>query len=222
MSVTRRAGSRTTRPGRDDRGAVAVMVAAMATLLLLFAAISVDLGNAFARRTAVQSQADHSALAGGAELTGTVVAGGTPSSAVVDEVRDYLNLNYPQTDDDSCWRDSPVTCVSSADLTNGVLSDGEVEYTAEGMRVTAPAAFIDFGFAGAVVPGLDGTDVNAAATVNVFTGGKLVLPMYAFQGCDWGSQTIGSPPSGHLPPTVPATMQFPSDSNQTTMITDAR
>lgn len=205
---------------RDEQGAVAVMVAMLSVLLLSMAALAVDLGNAVARSTGVQAQADHAALAGGSKLTTSVNASGVPSADVVNEVRDFLNNNQPQDDSDSCWRNTPVDCVASSDLTNGALADGEVQFTAEGMKVTAPASFVDFGFAGVFGGGGadGGIDVSRTATVNVFTAGKLVLPMYALVGCDWGSQTIGSPPPGQLPSVVPDTMQYPNDTNQTTMV----
>ncbi|HEX6151112.1 pilus assembly protein TadG-related protein, partial [Nocardioides sp.] len=66
---------------RDERGAVALMTALVATILVVFAAMAVDLGNMVARRTWTQTQADHAALAGGAEMTATPVAGAPPSAA---------------------------------------------------------------------------------------------------------------------------------------------
>lgn len=204
---------------RDEQGAVAVMVAMLSVLLLSMAALAVDLGNAVARSTGVQAQADHAALAGGSKLTTSVNASSVPSADVVNEVRDFLNNNQPQDDSDSCWRNTPVDCVASSDLTNGVLADGEVQFTGEGMKVTAPESFVDFGFAGVFGGGGadGGIDVSRTATVNVFTGGQLVLPMYSFRTCSWGSQTIGSPPPGQLPSVVPASMQFPDDTNSTTL-----
>ena len=50
---------------RKERGAIAIMTAAMATLLLLIGAMGVDLGNAMNRKQLTQNSADFAALARG-------------------------------------------------------------------------------------------------------------------------------------------------------------
>ena len=74
---------------RSDAGAIALVTVAVAVVLIIFAAFAVDLGNAFARKRMVQSQADFAALAGAALLDGT------PSSEAVarTEAAEYLFLN---------------------------------------------------------------------------------------------------------------------------------
>ena len=63
--------SRRTRPlrrlrrWRDERGAVAVLIAILATLLFSSAALAVDLGNSWAREREVQKQVDVAALSVG-------------------------------------------------------------------------------------------------------------------------------------------------------------
>lgn len=197
---------------RGDRGAVAVVYAIVSLVILIVAALAVDLGNTVARKTNSQTQADFAALAAAPELSTTVSAGGTPSAAVVNAVTAALNDNQPQDDEDACWMTSPPTCVIAADLTDGSILNGEVEYTNEGVRVTSPRARVAFGFA--TVLGMDGTYVNADATVNVYSGGMRVVPMYAVDSCSFGRQTLTDPANGQTVPVVP-TLAYPLDTNTT-------
>ena len=50
---------------RSEKGAIAIMVALLATVLFGCAALAVDMGNAWSRKRAVQKQVDVSALAAG-------------------------------------------------------------------------------------------------------------------------------------------------------------
>lgn len=199
---------------RDEQGAVAVIYAIVVMLLLGVSALAVDLGNTVARRTATQSQADFAALAGAAELEATPVQGGTPSTEVVESVRDYLNSNQPQDDERACWRTAPPTCVTSAHLTDGAEANGEVRYTADGLEVVAPRVRVDFGFAG--VFGAEGTYVGGAATVTVKTGGVRVMPAFAVQGCDFGRQTLTDPANGPVDSGVPP-LAFNTHTNGTNL-----
>lgn len=58
-------------PGRDERGAVLIFVAAMLVILVLSAAIAVDLGARSARGESLQNAADAAALAGVAQFVRT-------------------------------------------------------------------------------------------------------------------------------------------------------
>ena len=55
-------------PKRDERGAYALLTAILAIVLMSIAALAVDIGNAVARKSDVQGQADFAALAGAAQL----------------------------------------------------------------------------------------------------------------------------------------------------------
>ncbi|MDQ4055612.1 MAG: pilus assembly protein TadG-related protein [Actinomycetota bacterium] len=184
-----------------ERGAVAVIFAFLVVVLFGIAALAVDLGNTVARDTVTQTQADYAALAAANELTATPTAGDPPSTAAVQVVADYLNANQPQDDDRACWRTSPPSCVTTAQLTDGGLDNGEVRHTATGLQVVAPRTKVDFHFA--QIFGMDGTYVAADATVNVFSGGQRVMPMFAVAGCDYGRQTLADPAKGHVTPVVP-------------------
>jgi hypothetical protein len=200
MSVTNRRS--------DESGAVALLYAIVALLLLSIAALATDLGNAMARRTNTQTQADFSAFAAAQQLDTTAPPAGTPVPAsVVLTVRDYLNHNQPADDERACA--ATYSCVTSAHLTDGTLTNGEVRFVADGLQVVAPEARVDFGFA--KMFGQDGTYVDATATVNVFSRGVRVMPMFAVSGCDYGRQTLTDPATGHVTPIVPTIS--PSDSN---------
>jgi Flp pilus assembly protein TadG len=67
--------------GPDERGAMAVIVTLMATLLLAMAAFSVDLANAFAAKRQLSVAADASAIAGAQEVNKLIPVGTTTCDA---------------------------------------------------------------------------------------------------------------------------------------------
>ena len=217
------------RRNRDERGATAIITAFMCVVLFGVAALSVDLGNAFARRTDTQTQADYGALAAARMQTETAKSGMTISAAMVDAVRDALNNNQPQDDKSTCW--TTKTCVTSAQLTDSNLANGEIRFcsgttcgagyasTVKGLQVIAPTNKVDYGFANLL--GVDSGSVHAGALVNVFTAGQRVMPMYAVQGCDYGLQTLSDPATGHvLTPTV--VLAHNADANETKLTADSQ
>src|SRR3954454_19403167 len=141
---------------RTERGAIAIMVALLATALFGFAAMAVDLGNAWARKRAVQKQVDVSALSSGWLLP----MNASNQSAIADKVATYL--------DDDNNRTTGQAVVTGSQLINGSLPDGEIFFLhADGtactencpqMRVVAPSSRVDFGFAS--VLGISHTDVQ--------------------------------------------------------------
>jgi hypothetical protein len=173
---------------RDERGAYSVMFALLSIVMFGIAALAVDLGSAFSRKSDVQGQADFAALSGGQELTSSNPS--TISLEVLAAVAESMNLNQPTNG--TC-----TGCVTTAQLANGVMADGEVELVAAGLKVTAPASTVDYGFAG-VIGQADKKDVQASATVQIKTLGNGAMPMYAAAGCDYGPQTLADPASGHV------------------------
>jgi Flp pilus assembly protein TadG len=186
---------------RDDRGAVAIMFALLSIMLLTVAALATDIGNAAARHTTTQTQADFAALAGGQLMTATGTKGMTVSPAIAAAVAAELNNNQPQ--DDGVGKTTCVqnhTCVTAAQLTDGDLTNGEVRYVSGGLQVISPSNWVAFGMAKAI--GIQGTHVSARATVQIFSPGEHVLPYYAAQGCDYGTQTISQTTNGQDATTV--------------------
>jgi hypothetical protein len=210
--------SRPTRRKRDEVGAAAVVFALLSVVLLSVAALGVDIGNIVSRRTETQANADFAAFAAAQDLNQTARAGATPSADVVATVRDYLNHNQAQDDELACAQTEPATCVTSTDLTDLDLENGEVRYVAAGLQVIAPKTRVDYGLAGTFM-GDSGTYVGAAATVNVFSGGQRVMPMFAVSACDYGRQTLTDPAGGHVTPVVPP-LAYNTDTNNTDL-TDA-
>ncbi|HET7066144.1 MAG TPA: hypothetical protein VFI21_00920 [Nocardioides sp.] len=206
------------RTARDESGAVAIIFALMAVMLLSVAALGTDIGNEVGRKSATQNQADFAAFAAAGQMTQTGHLNDTPSPAVLTAIMNSLNANQPQDDNKGCWRTN--TCVTStSQLTDGDLTNGDVRYTADGLQVTAPNHWVSFGMAR--VMGFQGTYVGAQATVNVYSPGLRVLPMFAVQGCDYGLQTIADPANGHVTPVAPV-LANDSDTNGTQLVSPAQ
>lgn len=190
-----------------ERGATAIMVALLAVVLFGMAAITVDLGNAWARKRDVQTQVDLAALAGASSLP--------DEDEARDKVLAYLG-NGPTTTANKVWGQDQAWDLDDFDLKNG-----EVSFPHDYMiRVVAPEARVDFGFAQVLGlldpdnPNFEKVDVSAVAEVEIKSPG-VALPMYVAQGCDWKIQTITDPANGHLAaPVVPTlTPTSPTISN---------
>src|SRR5690242_14292190 len=88
---------------RHEQGAVAVMVAIMLPVLIGFAAMSIDIGQALVARNELQDVADAGALAG-ARRIGTIYQGLTPAqqvsytlsnpAPVISDVQNVASQNY--------------------------------------------------------------------------------------------------------------------------------
>ena len=113
---------RMSRPERDERGAVAILFAAVAVILFILAAMVVDLGLARDTKRASQNAADASALAAANALypasglcsNNTSSANGCIADAVA-AAKSYAAVNFGVTTAD--WSDCPTTLtgfVSSA------------------------------------------------------------------------------------------------------------
>ena len=195
--------------GRAERGAIAIMVAVLATTLFSCAALAVDLGNAWARKRAVQKQVDVSALAAGWMLPMTV----SNKSAIADKVASFFN--------DANNLVNGQAAVTGSELLNGVTTDGEILWqNPDGtacsdkclqMRVLAPAARVDFGFAN--VFGTSHTDVQRVATVRVVSGlppEQQTLPFWLPTGCGFGPTEADTTQGGSSPTPTPTPTASPT------------
>ncbi|MEO5653778.1 MAG: pilus assembly protein TadG-related protein [Marmoricola sp.] len=194
---------------RDERGAVAILVGVLSTLLLCMAALTVDLGNAMVVRREIQKRTDGAALAGGygenlPTSATTSTCGYGPRAAATDQaVIDVAKYFGTQASNST---------VTAADLRDCVISNGEVlygtyantsanstnvalTYDKNALTVISPTTRVGFGFA--QVMGYKHVDVGASATVQIGQVGLSTLPLYAFNGCDYGGQTIAQPTNGH-------------------------
>ncbi len=199
---------------RDERGAFAVLFGLGCVMLFTVGALGVDIGNAVSRRTSIQSQADYGAYAAASKLpaTATNKVGQAVDADTIAAVVAAMNDNQPQDDSRPCWVDND--CITAADLVDTDMTNGDVRYVSgctstslpschktDGLQVVAPDNRVDYGFADII--GVSNGTVRATATVNVFTGGLRVMPMFAVTGCDYGNQTLADPASGHSTTTVP-------------------
>ena len=191
---------------RNERGTVAIVAALSMTMLFALGALTVDLGNAFARKRDLQSQADFAALAGADKLGESNAY--SSSDPAIQAVRDYLNANQPQ---DDVAVHTAVTAAALVDDLDHIQdgdaaeANGEVYFlSGSRMKVITPFARVDFGLGRAV--GFSDVNVASQATVQIRSGGG-VLPFYAVDGCDYGPQTISDPP----PSASGLNLAFPTD-----------
>lgn len=206
---------------RDEHGAVAVLFALLALVLLSVAALTVDLGQAYVSRAEVQKSSDMAALAGAAgnNLPAVSVPGGcsygpraNPGDRAVIDVARYLGTEPGN---------STITPVRLTDcnVTNGevfygipkkVGSSWTLIYNKYQLTLVSPTKRVDFAFAG--VMGFSGTDVGGTSTVELRSPTFSALPFYSYNGCDYGPQTLQQPNNGH----AAATLQLASGSETNT------
>ena len=182
---------------RDERGVYALLTAILAILLMSIAAMAVDIGNAVARKSDVQGQADFGALSGAAKL-GTQVSGTVPT-AVLDAIRDSMNDNRPVNRNTNCATAVPA-CVTSSQLVDGNLANGEARFANGGLQVFSPKDRVNYSFAG--IMGYNSKDVQGSATVGLYSPGK-ALPFYVSDACSYLQQTIIDPANGQDTPVAP-------------------
>ena len=196
------------RRGRDERGAVALMVGLLSLVLVGVCAIVVDLSNAFVEKREIQARADFAALAGslGDDLpmtaAGNACTYGTGAVATDQAIIDaaaYLN--------DQLGDGTPF---APTDLVDCNLANGEAAYgifdpgpcvggvclTANKNQLSVISHPENVKFGLAAVFGVTDIDVRGEATVEIKTPLQKTLPLYAHSGCDYGAQTIKQPTNG--------------------------
>lgn len=198
---------------RDERGAVFAIVAVSVTVLLLAAALAVDLGKQRVTRSDVQAAADVVSLdlarnignsAGESTKSATLQTiwfGGNPSPIKASADRNDTGVGNAPTEPAGWFCTSHVCLKPDAgtlDLTSGAftaLSPTDVTTTANAVRVTA-TAYVDFDFtAGSPRSG-------AAVRTAVARAPSLPKPPACVgSGCPTGTPTLSPSPSptGPLP-----------------------
>lgn len=183
---------------RDERGAAAILFALTAVLMLGLGALAVDIGQAYAKRSLLQTDVDLAVLAATAELD----SAGPCNAEVVAKAEEFLEKT-----------ENAVPGQYAVDLT-GAPGDPDGFISCADWRVDlwAPKSHVEYGLAHVLVDN-DGTDVqaHAAAQIKAANGGA-VLPFFAVDGCDSGQQSIRNdsgasspPPNPPLYPTSPTT-----------------
>lgn len=160
------------------------MAVLLSFFLLGIGAFAVDLGQVYAKRSALQSNVDLAVLAAAAELD----SAGSCNSEVIAAATDYLVKEGNEVADQI-----------ALDL-GGSAGDDDGYIRCNDWRVDlwAPRARVDFGLAKAFSDTNDGVDVPAHAAAQIKSPSQAyTLPFYAVSGCDIGHQQISDPPPGH-------------------------
>ncbi len=177
-----------TRSRHDERGAAAVIFGLVAVILLGFGALAVDFGQAYAKKSLLQTDVDVAVLAAAAELTGP----GACNSEVVDKATEFLDK-----------ADNRVPGQQTVDLHNASKDDGFIECSNWKVSLWAPKAHVDYTL-GRVISTSDGMDVQAYAAAQIKSAmGGATLPFFAVSGCDQGPQSIRNPSGPVTVPSVP-------------------
>ncbi len=182
MTATQRAG--------NERGATAVLVALLSMVILGAGAFAVDMGQVYAKRSALQSNVDLAVLAAAAKLDNS----GACNSDVVTTATEYLLKAGNEVDGQI-----PVNLSGSASD-----SDGYIQCAAWRVELWAPRAAVDFGLAKALSEDNTGVDVPAFAAAEVKSpSATSSMPMFGVSGCDYGSQILRDDSGPADPPPVP-------------------
>ncbi|WP_255891266.1 TadE/TadG family type IV pilus assembly protein [Nocardioides astragali] len=170
---------------QDERGATAVMVAIFAVVLFMAGAVAVDMGQAYAKRSALQSNVDMAVMAAAAELT---KASGC-NTEVVTKAEEFLVKAANE-----------VHGQVTMDLDDGDPIDGEISCPGNWrVNLIAPRAIVELTMGKAFESG-DSLEVPAHASAQIKSPSQTnTLPMYAVSGCDSGSQVLTDPPPGPAP-----------------------
>jgi hypothetical protein len=177
----------------DERGATAVLFAILATVLFMAGAVAIDMGQAYAKRSALQSNVDLAVMAAAAELT----AASGCSTAAVDKAEEFLVKAANEVDGQVAMN-----------LQNGSSVDGEIACPGNWrVELTAPRAIVELTM-GKVFESGDDIEVPARAVAQIKSPSRNHgLPMYGVTGCDYGPQIIrddsGPAPTLAVPPLTP-------------------
>jgi hypothetical protein len=227
---------------RNERGAIAVLFALLAVVLMAIAAMGVDLGNAWQQKRQVQEGSDLATEAGagikGANLPASGIvhscsygnAGALATDQSVLDISSYLAAQaYP---DKTGTAYTSLLSGLPAQLTDCSMDNGEVvyglpvksgntwsvTYNKNQLSLVAPPKTVDFGLAR--ILGFSSVGVGGVSTVEIKSPKVSALPFYAFNGCDYGPQTLQQPNGGHSAlPVILANSSDPSpaSSNRATL-----
>jgi hypothetical protein len=197
---------------RDESGAVAVMVALMAMVILGMAAVAIDVGQVYAKRASLQSAVDQAVLAAAAELDGTTVC--TPGA--IDAAKKYLVSNWiDQGGDPKALSD--INLAGSSTDTDGYMNCNKWR-----VDLWAPTAKVSLGLAKAVTT-QQKIDVPAHAAAEIRSPRLGTLPFYATPACSNGLQVLSTDSHGlSTPPVIPLTpYSSPSNTSDLTALAPA-
>jgi hypothetical protein len=192
--------------GRDlgddgERGAALVMLAIVLVVLMIFAALSVDIGAAYAQRRQNQSAADVGASAGGVEF---LLSGNFDK--VVSTARTVAGKNLPAAPTDAQWAactDPGALPIASSSLspTYGTPCISFKQIGTRGMmemRVRVPQVSTATAFAGVI--GWHTITSSASSVVKMGSPLGGALPVYVLSGVNAGEAicVLSGPPGQNL------------------------
>ena len=178
----------------DDDGAVAVIIALFMVMLLAFAALTVDLGRAWAERRQDQTAADAAAMAGAIEY----VRSNPTDADVVALVQDYVERNIGYPADDAGWSGCPAPTDGFQSLAGSncvSIKQGDTSSSDTLLKVRIPDQVMETFFARLI--GVDTIAVNASAIARIeeHLGVRGALPFVLPN--DAGTEyCLGIPPPG--------------------------
>lgn len=184
-----------------ERGAVLVLLSLVLVGLMIFAALAVDIGAAYAQRRQNQSAADAAASAGGVEF---LISGNFDK--VVSSARTIAGKNLPVPPTDAQWAactDSGALPIASSTLSpiNGTPCISFEQVGTRGMfkmRVRVPKVTTATAFAGVI--GWHKLTTSAVSVVKMGNPLGGVLPVYVLSGVTAGQQicVLNGPPGQTL------------------------
>jgi hypothetical protein len=165
------------------------MFALLAVVLFGFGALAVDIGQAYAKRSLLQTDVDVAVMAATAELT----SGGDCNPEVIAKATEFLEKS-----------DNAVPGQYDVDL-GGTPDDADGYISCHNWRVDlwAPKAHVEYGL-GRIISDANGLDVHAQASAQIKAANAgATLPFFAAQGCDYGAQSIRNDSGSSTPPVPP-------------------
>lgn len=153
---------------RDDEGAIAIIVALLAVVLIGMAAFAVDLGNAYAVKRKLSVTADAAAIAGVSAASKALRAG----TASCDTASGLITPAARQTAAQAAAQTAAAAVMSQGDLSgNSTLTPVVLSCTADDIRVTVSnAQSVPTFFAG--IFGVADTNPVGGATARAFVPGS--------------------------------------------------
>ncbi|GAA2116177.1 hypothetical protein GCM10009843_06200 [Nocardioides bigeumensis] len=189
------------------------MTSLLMLVLLIVAALAVDIGNAYVHKRERQKDSDHATLAGAGIGGSNLPAPGAGTSC--SPTTEHLAYTKVGTTDQAAvdvaahlTRQLGRT-ITASELTNcKVGEDGELfygtpkvvsgkwslTYNKNQLSLVTPPDEVDFGFAGII--GYDSTNVAGISTVEIRTPKMETLPYFALDSCSYGAQTLQQPSNG--------------------------
>ncbi len=161
---------------RDEAGAIAVISAIVAVVLMLISAFVIDIGSTWARRGDLQVQADRAALLAARHLPATDDATRTNAARYVAYYfachtlpgQKQLNPEIP-----SCPSGTSPSSPAILTYAQQLLANGAVTFPkSTQIKVVTPQARIDYGFG--KLAGVDGTTQRKMSIAQVSSPGSLV------------------------------------------------